>query len=142
MLVLKGTIRAIQTWMARNATRDNLVVQSHTVEVGHVWVHFPTASRVCVDVGGSCYHRRLCGYLGSWLPPRDTLAFGAMLPLGPCHSGQFSMPARTTMTSRSGLLPKSMSVSMELLQPESVLLSVVQYATKDHTDSQDLDLHL
>lgn len=46
------------------------------------------------------------------------------------------------MTSRSGLLPKSMSVSMELLQPESVLLSVAQYATKDHTYSQDLDLHL
>lgn len=46
------------------------------------------------------------------------------------------------MTFMSWLLPSTISESMVLLQPESVLLFMPCVANKGHTDTYDLGLHL
>lgn len=46
------------------------------------------------------------------------------------------------MTFRSWLLPSTISESMVLLQPESVLLFMPCVANKGHTDTYDLGLNL
>lgn len=39
-------------------------IQSLAAARGHAWIYDPSADRVCVDVRGSCHHRRLWGSWG------------------------------------------------------------------------------
>lgn len=60
-----------------------------------------------------------------------------ILPWGTCQSGWPNLSPRAMITSNPGLLPGTMSVSVILTQPES-MMSVVHNATKGHTDTWGL----
>lgn len=53
-----------------------------------------------------------------------------------------AMPTRVMMTSGPRFLPGTMSGTMVLLQPGSLLISMDQVVTKGHTDVQDLGSYL
>lgn len=80
----------------------------------------PASSRVCVDVQGSCCHQGLCTCLGPGSIPGTTLVFK-----GPAAAGEWpALPTRAMVTAGSGLLPRTMSGSVVMLQPPSVLMSI------------------
>lgn len=59
---------------------------------------------------------------------------GVMLPLGPCRSGWPLLTPGAMVTARPGLLPRTMSGSMDLWQSRSVLKSVAHVAIKGHME--------
>lgn len=57
-------------------TRGQGDVRARVAAKGHVLVHGPDAAmEICVDVYGSCYHRRLRRCPSSGLASRDMMAF-------------------------------------------------------------------
>lgn len=59
MLVSQGLIaaRTILIWVVYDATRAMVTSRTRADVNDHVWIHVPTAARVCDDVHVLCYHR-------------------------------------------------------------------------------------
>lgn len=98
----------------------------HAVTKFHIWVPGPTVARFCIDVHGSCCHWPSCLFHWSRMPPgavfgsRDNAATGGLLTPGFLDTTRPRLPQRT------------MSGSMVLSQPRSLLISMAHVAIINH----------